>query len=88
MCQLAGFGKHGIGYLTKRIESFNDCIKHDNKMLVSIKVLYIAFSLLFTAEFENFLLVKQTNQLTIHRLSVKMCTFVHCYWIYILQKQK
>ena len=31
----------GNGYLTKGIESSNDCIEHDNKMLVSIKVLYI-----------------------------------------------
>ena len=68
MCQLTNFWEHGIGYLTKKIESFNDCIEHDNEMLVSIKVLYIAFAFLFTTEFEVFMLVKLTNQLTIHRL--------------------
>lgn len=52
ICQFTSFWEHEIGYLTKRIESFNDCIEHDNKMLVSIKVLYITFSFLFTTEFE------------------------------------
>ena len=74
MCQFTG-----IGYLTKGIEFFNDCIEHDNKMLVCIKVLYIVFSFLFTTELEHFMLDKPTNQLTIHRLSVITCTFVHCY---------
>ena len=50
MCQFTSFWEHGIGYFTKRIESFNDCIEHDNKMLVSIKVLYIAFSLVKTED--------------------------------------
>ena len=62
MCQFTSFRKHGIDYLTKRTESFNDCIEHDNKMLVCIKVLYIVFSFLFTTELEHFILDKLTNQ--------------------------
>ena len=66
MCQFTSFKKHGIGYLTKGFKSFNDCIEHDNdsnsKMLVYIKVLYIAFSFLFTTELEHFMLDKLTNQ--------------------------
>ena len=46
------------------IQIFNDCIEHDNdsKMLVYIKVLYIAFSFLLTTELEHFILDKLTNQ--------------------------
>lgn len=51
-------------------------------MLEGIKVLHVAFSMVCTAEFENFVLVKQIYQLTIHRLSAKMCTFVHSYRCY------
>jgi len=56
-------------------------------MLPRIKVLHIPFTTVFTAEFENFCLVKQNNQLTIHRLSDKMCTFVHVIDV-LSQKQR
>jgi len=53
----------------------------------SIKVLHIPLTTVFTAEFENFALVKQRNQLTIHRLSDKMRTFVHVIDV-LSQKQR
>ena len=34
------------------------------------------------AEIKNFVLIKHIYQLTIHRLSAKMCTFVHSYRYY------
>ena len=77
MGKLAGFGEHGVCNLAQGIEAFDHSIEHNDQMLPRIKVLHIPFTTVFTAEFENFRLVKQKNQLTIHRLSDKMCTFVH-----------
>ena len=34
---------------------------------------------------ENFVLVKQIYQLTIHQLSAKTCAFVHSYPLYIVK---
>ncbi len=48
---------------------------------------YIAFPFAFTTEFEYFILVEQSYYLSVHRLSDKMCTFVHRYFFYV-QKQK
>lgn len=48
-------------------------------MLVGIKALHVPLSIALAAEFEYFFLVEQVYQLTIHRLSAKMCTFVHGY---------
>ena len=74
-------------YLAQGVEAFDHSIEHDDQMLPGIKVLHIPFTTVFTAEFENFCLVKQKNQLTIHRLSDKMCTFVHVIDV-LSQKQR
>lgn len=77
MGQLARFRKHRVGYLTQGVETFDYGIEHDDQMLPCIEVLHITFSTVCTAETKNFRLVKQRNQLTIHRLSDKMSIFVH-----------
>ena len=77
MRKLASFGEHGVRYLAQGVEAFDHSIEHDDQMLPGIKVLHIPFTTVFTAESENFCLVKQKKQLTIHRLSDKMRTFVH-----------
>ena len=79
MGEFAGFGEHRVGYLAQGIKAFDHSIKHHDKVLLAIKMLYVAFTSMFTAELENFCLVEQIYQLSIYRLSYKMCTFVHGY---------
>jgi hypothetical protein len=77
MDKLASLGEHGGRNLAQEVEALDHRIEHDDQMLPRIKVLHIPFTTVRTAEFENFCLVKQKNQLTIHRLSDKMRTFAH-----------
>ena len=79
MGELARFRKHRISNLAQCVDFSDHSVKHYGHMLVGIKALYVAFTILLAAEFENFFLVEQIYQLTIHRLSAKMCTFVHSY---------
>ena len=58
MGKLACLGKHGVGNLAQRVESLDDGLKHYGHMLVGIKVLHVAFSVMFAAEFENFFLAE------------------------------
>ena len=58
MGKLAGFGEHGVCNLAQGIKAFEHRIEHNDQMLPRIKVLHIPFTTVFTAEFENFRLVK------------------------------
>ena len=57
--ELAGFRKHGICDFPERAEPFYNSVEHNSKMLVGIKVLYIPFSSIVTAKFQNFTLIEQ-----------------------------
>ena len=59
MDKFACLGKHEVGNLAQRVESLDDGVKHNDQMLVGIKVLHVAFSVMFAAEFENFFLAEQ-----------------------------
>ena len=59
MKELAGFRKHGIGYLAQAVKAFDDGIEHNDQMLPCVKVLYIPLTTGFTTDFKNSYLVKQ-----------------------------
>ena len=47
MGKFACLGKLGVGNLAQRVESLDDGVKHNDQMLVGIKVLHVAFSVMF-----------------------------------------
>ena len=57
--QLAGFGEHGVRNLSQGIETLDDRIEHDYKMLPRIEVLDVPLAAILAAETEDFGLVKQ-----------------------------
>jgi hypothetical protein len=59
MGELARFRKHRISNLAQCVEFSDDSVKHYGHMLVGIKALYVAFTIILAAEFENFFLVEQ-----------------------------
>ena len=73
------------GYLPQRVQSLDYGIKHDKKMLPCVKAIYILFRTDTSTKIKNFLLVKQIYQLSIHRLSAKMCTFVHRLYVLVIK---
>ena len=57
--QLAGLGKHGARNLTQGVETLDDRIEHNYKMLPRIEVLDVPLAAILTAETEDFRPVKQ-----------------------------
>ena len=53
-------------------------------MSVAVKALHIPLTTVLTAHFNNFNAVERFYQLTIYRLSEKMCTFAHGYTCFIV----
>ena len=51
--------KHRISNLTQCVEFSDDSVSHYGHMLVGIKALYVAFTIMLVAEFENFFPVEQ-----------------------------
>lgn len=48
-----------ISNLAQCVEFSDDSVKHYDHMLVGIKALYVAFTIILAAELENFFLVEQ-----------------------------
>ena len=59
MGELARFRKHRISNLAQCVDFSDHSVKHYGHMLVGIKALYVAFTIILAAEFENFFLVEQ-----------------------------
>ena len=57
-------------------------------MDVPIEALHILFTAHLAAHFSNFITSKRFYQLTIYRLSEKMCTFAHGYVCFVCQLQR
>lgn len=79
MVQLTDFRCHGSLYLTKGIEPHCHGIEHCQKMREAVEALYIPLTAHIAADLNNFCLVKQLCQLSIYRLSEKMCILAHGY---------
>ena len=86
--ELSRLGQHAASDFAQRVVALDHRIEHDGQMLPHVKLLDVPLSTVFTADFGDFLLVKQINQLTKQRLSDKMCTFVHlcsCYLVFVVK---
>lgn len=57
--ELARFRNHRISNLAQCVEFSGHSVKHYGHMLVGIKALYVAFTIILAAEVENFFLVEQ-----------------------------
>ena len=79
--QLACLGKHRVRNLAQGVEAPDDRIQHYHQVLPCIKVLDVSLAAILAADPEDFLPVEQIYHLTVYRLSDKMCTFVHRYWV-------
>ena len=77
MSELASLRQHAASDFAQRVVAFDHRIEHDGQVLPQVKLLDVPLSTVFTADFGDFFLVKQINQLTKQPLSDKMCTFVH-----------
>ena len=53
----------------------------------AVKTLHIPLTAVLAAYFNYFIMVKRFYQLTIYRLSEKMCTFAHVIWV-LMQRQR
>lgn len=69
----------GCLYLTEGVETHDHREEHCEKMCVPVKALHVFHAAVFAAHFCDFGTVWRFYQLTIHRLSEKMCTFAHDY---------
>ena len=86
--ELPCLGQHAASDFAQRVVALDHRIEHDGQVLPHVKLLDVPLSTVFTADFGDFFLVKQINQLTKQRLSDKMCTFVHlcsCYLVFVVK---
>jgi len=79
MMQLPDLCCHRCLYLTQRVETHDYSIEHCQQVSVAIKALNILLTAVYAAHFNNFITIQLFYQLTINRLSEKMCTFAHGY---------
>ena len=77
--KLPDLSGHGRLYLSQRVEAHDYGEEHGKQVSIPVKALHILLTAVFAAHFNNFITVKRFYQLTIHRLSEKMCTFAHGY---------
>ena len=75
--KLAHLGRHCRLYFAQRVKAHDHGIQHREQVCVAVKALHIPLTTVLTAHFNNFNAVERFYQLTIYRLSEKMCTFAH-----------
>ena len=81
VCQFVSVSKQRSRYLTQRIKALDYGVKHYNQVNSHRETFCIVFSTLFATNMKNYCLVKQIYYLWIQRLSDKMCTFAHGYYV-------